>query len=51
VVVTACCGPATAAAPRESSLAAVVVLAVARDVLDERCLVGTARLTSAPWQV
>jgi hypothetical protein len=51
VVVAACCGPATAAAPRESSLAAVVVLAVARDVLDERCLMGTARLTSAPWQV
>jgi hypothetical protein len=42
VVVAACCGPATATAPHESSLAAVVVLAVARDALDERRLVGTA---------
>jgi hypothetical protein len=42
MVVAACCGPATAAAPRESSLAAVVVPAVARDALDERLLVGMA---------
>jgi hypothetical protein len=41
VVAATCCGPATAAAPRESSLAAVVVLAVARGALDERRLVGT----------
>jgi hypothetical protein len=42
VVVAACCGPATAAVPRESSLATVVGLAAALDALDERRLVGTA---------
>jgi hypothetical protein len=42
VVVATCCGPATASVPRESSLAAVVVLAAAHDALDERRLVGTA---------
>jgi hypothetical protein len=42
VVVASCCGPATAAVPHESSLAAVIVLAAARDALDERRLVGTA---------
>jgi hypothetical protein len=42
VVATACCGPAATAAPREPSLAAVAVLAAARDALDERRLVGTA---------
>jgi hypothetical protein len=42
VVVTVCCGPATAAAPHESSLAATVTLAAAQDALDERRLVGTA---------
>jgi hypothetical protein len=41
VVATACCGPAATAAPREPSLAAVAVLAAARDALDERRLVGT----------
>jgi hypothetical protein len=42
VVATACCGPAATAAPHEPSLAAVAVLAAARDALDERRLVGTA---------
>jgi hypothetical protein len=42
VAFAACCGPATAAAAREYSLAAVVVLAVAHDAIDERRLVGTA---------
>jgi hypothetical protein len=42
VVVTAGCGSKTSAAPRKSSLATVVVLAVARDALDERHLVGMA---------
>jgi hypothetical protein len=41
VVVAAGCGSETSAAPRESPLAAVAVLAVARDALDERRLVGT----------
>jgi hypothetical protein len=42
VVVAASYGSATAATPRESLLAAVVVLAVAREALDERRLVGMA---------
>jgi hypothetical protein len=42
VVVIAGCGSATSAAPRDSPLAAVAVLAAARDALDERRLVGTA---------
>jgi hypothetical protein len=41
-VVAASCGSETSAAPCESPLATVAVLAVARDVLDERRLVGTA---------
>jgi hypothetical protein len=42
VVVTAGCVSETSAAPRESPLTAVTVLAAARDALDERHLVGTA---------
>jgi hypothetical protein len=42
VVIAAGCGSETSAAPRESPLAAVAVLAVARDALDERRLVRTA---------
>jgi hypothetical protein len=42
VVVAAGCGSETLAAPHESPLAAVVVLAAALDALDERRLVGTA---------
>jgi hypothetical protein len=42
VVVAAGCGSVTSATPREPPLAAVAVLAAARDVLDERRLVGTA---------
>jgi hypothetical protein len=41
VAATTCCGSEAAAAPREPSLAAVVVLPTARDALDERRLVGT----------
>jgi hypothetical protein len=40
VVVATGCGSMTSAAPRESPLAAVAVLAAARDALDERRLVG-----------
>jgi hypothetical protein len=43
VAVAACCGSEPTAAPREPSLAAVVVLPAARDTLDERRLVGTAK--------
>jgi hypothetical protein len=42
VIVAAGCGSVTSAAPRESPLAAVAVLAAAHDALDECCLVGTA---------
>jgi hypothetical protein len=42
VVAAAGCGSETSATPRESLLAAVAVLAAARDALDERRLVGTA---------
>jgi hypothetical protein len=41
VVVAAGCGSEASAALRKSPLAAVVVLAAARDALDERHLVGT----------
>jgi hypothetical protein len=41
VVVAAGCSSETSAAPRESPLAAVVMLAAAHDALDERRLVGT----------
>jgi hypothetical protein len=51
VVVAAGCGSETSAAPRESPLAAVVVLTVARDALDERRLVGTVASDLTPWQV
>jgi hypothetical protein len=42
VVVAAGCGSETSATPRESPLAAIAVLVVTRDALDERRLVGTA---------
>jgi hypothetical protein len=42
VVVAAGCDSETSAALRESPLAAVVVLAAAREALDERRLLGTA---------
>jgi hypothetical protein len=42
VVVTFACGSEISAAPRDSPLAAVAVLAAARDALDEHRLVGTA---------
>jgi hypothetical protein len=42
VVVAAGCGSETSATQHEFPLAAVVVLAVAHDALDERHLVGTA---------